>query len=241
MEARTADGATPLHAAARDGNAGVVTALAAAGADPNIRTENGYLLHWASELGGVEVVKALLDAGADPQARDEDDSSPLHLAAKSNDDPAVIEALLDAGATPNALDRNGKIPWDLARDREALKGSDVYWRLNDLYYQYQSETANASRTPNSVGGDITTPTLLTQVLPEYSEEAREAEYQGTVILETIVRRDGTVDVVRVARSLPFGLDEKAIEAVTQWRFRPGMRNGEPVDVKLKIEVNFNRR
>ena len=50
-----------------------------------------------------------------------------------------------------------------------------------------------------------------------------------------------MDVVRVARSLPFGLDEKAIEAVTQWRFRPGMRNGEPVDVKLKIEVNFNRR
>ena len=56
-----------------------------------------------------------------------------------------------------------------------------------------------------VGGEVTTPTLLTQVLPEYSEEAREVGYQGTVVLETIVRRDGTVDVVRVSRSQPFGL------------------------------------
>ena len=93
----------------------------------------------------------------------------------------------------------------------------------------------------SVGGGVTTPTLLSQVLPEYSEEARKAKYQGTVVLETIVRRDGTVEVVRVTRSLGFGLDDKAIQAVTQWLFRPGMRNGEPVDVALKIEVNFNLR
>lgn len=93
----------------------------------------------------------------------------------------------------------------------------------------------------SVGGGVTIPTLLSQILPEYSEEARKAKYQGTVILETIVRRDGTVEVVRVSRSLGFGLDDKAIEAVTKWRFRPGMRNGEAVDVALKIEVNFNLR
>ncbi len=93
----------------------------------------------------------------------------------------------------------------------------------------------------SIGGGVTTPTLLAQTLPEYSEEARKAKYQGTVILETIVRRDGTVEVVRVTRSLGFGLDDKAIEAVSKWRFRPGMRNGQPVDVALKIEVNFNLR
>ena len=93
----------------------------------------------------------------------------------------------------------------------------------------------------SIGGGVTTPTLLAQLLPEYSEEARKAKYEGTVILETIVRRDGTVEVVRVTRSLGYGLDDKAIEAVTQWRFRPGMRNGEPVDVALKIEINCNLR
>ena len=57
----------------------------------------------------------------------------------------------------------------------------------------------------------------------------------------IVRKDGTIDIVRIVRSLGFGLDEKAIEALKQWRFRPGMRNTEPVDVSLNVEVNFNLR
>ena len=77
--------------------------------------------------------------------------------------------------------------------------------------------------------------------PQYSEEARKARYQGTVILQAIVRKDGTVDILRVVRSLGFGLDEKAIQALKEWRFRPGMKNGLPVDVSLNIEVNFNLR
>ena len=91
-------------------------------------------------------------------------------------------------------------------------------------------------------GELTAPpTILFKVDPQYSEEARKAQYQGTVVLEAIVRSDGTVEILRVVRSLGFGLDDKAIEAVRQWRFRPGTRNGEPVDVTLTIEVNFNLR
>jgi protein TonB len=92
-----------------------------------------------------------------------------------------------------------------------------------------------------VGGGVSAPTILTRVEPQYSEEARKARYQGTVVLEAIVRRDGTVDIVRVVRSLGFGLDENAIRALKQWRFRPGMMNGQPVDISLNIEVNFNLR
>jgi TonB family protein len=79
------------------------------------------------------------------------------------------------------------------------------------------------------------------VEPQYSEEARKARYQGTVVLEAIVRKDGTVDILRVVRSLGFGLDENAIQALKQWRFRPGTKGGLPVDVALNIEVNFNLR
>ena len=118
---------------------------------------------------------------------------------------------------------------------------DLETDIGNTFSSVREPDSDSSGGSSAGGGDVTMPTLLTQVLPEYSREAREAEYQGTVILEAIVRRDGTVDVVRVARSLPFGLNEKAIEAVRQWRFRPGMRNGEPVDVELKIEVNFNLR
>jgi periplasmic protein TonB len=92
-----------------------------------------------------------------------------------------------------------------------------------------------------VGGGVSPPTVVSRVEPQYSEEARKARFQGTVILEAIVRRDGTVDIQRVVRSLGFGLDENAIQALKQWHFRPGMRNGVPVDVSLNIEVNFNLR
>jgi TonB family protein len=96
-----------------------------------------------------------------------------------------------------------------------------------------------------VGGGVSPPTIIHRVEPQYSEEARKARYQGTVVLEAIVRRDGTVDIIRVVRSLGFGLDENAIQALKQWRFRPGTRNvngtATPVDISLNIEVNFNLR
>ena len=92
-----------------------------------------------------------------------------------------------------------------------------------------------------VGGGVNPPTVLSRVELQYSEEARKARYQGTVVLEAIVRRDGTVDIQRVVRSLGFGLDENAIQALKQWRFKPGTKNGVAVDVSLNIEVNFNLR
>jgi TonB family protein len=95
--------------------------------------------------------------------------------------------------------------------------------------------------PFRVGGGVTPPTVLSRIEPQYSEEARKARFQGTVVLEAIVKRDGTVDILRVVRSLGFGLDENAIQALKQWRFKPGMKNGIPVDVALNIEVNFNLR
>ena len=88
---------------------------------------------------------------------------------------------------------------------------------------------------------MTAPTLIYRIDPEYSEEARKARFQGTVILETLVRKDGFVDLVHVVRSLGFGLDQNAIDAVKKWRFRPGMKNGAPVDVPMRIEVSFNLR
>lgn len=89
-----------------------------------------------------------------------------------------------------------------------------------------------------VGGGVSAPQLIYKVEPEYSEEARKAKYQGTVVLAVEVWPDGQAHNVRVIRSLGLGLDEKAIEAVRQWRFRPGRRKGEPVKVAATIEVNF---
>lgn len=74
--------------------------------------------------------------------------------------------------------------------------------------------------------------------PEYSEEARKAKYQGTVVLYIEVDPTGRAINPRVVRSLGLGLDEKAIEAVKQWKFKPGYKDGKAVTVAATIEVNF---
>lgn len=89
-----------------------------------------------------------------------------------------------------------------------------------------------------VGGGVTAPALLYKVEPEYSEEARKAKYQGTVLLYIEVDPSGHATNIRVARSLGLGLDEKAIEAVRKWKFKPGYKDGKPVTVAATIEVNF---
>jgi TonB family protein len=92
-----------------------------------------------------------------------------------------------------------------------------------------------------VGGGVTAPALLYKTEPEYSEEARAAKYQGTVLLYVEVVPDGTAQNIVVRRSLGLGLDEKAIEAVRRWKFRPGTKDGQPVTVQATIEVNFRLR
>jgi TonB family protein len=89
-----------------------------------------------------------------------------------------------------------------------------------------------------VGGGVTAPALLFKVEPEYSEEARKAKYQGTVVLYVEVDPSGKARNLRVLRSLGLGLDEKAIEAVNKWKFKPGYKDGKAVTVAATIEVNF---
>ncbi len=89
-----------------------------------------------------------------------------------------------------------------------------------------------------IGGGVSKPEVISKVEPEYSEEARKAKFQGVVLLDIIVDEKGNPRDVRVARALGLGLDQKAIEAVQKWRFKPGMKDGRPVAVTARIEVNF---
>lgn len=93
------------------------------------------------------------------------------------------------------------------------------------------------------GAGITLPVVLREVKPAYTADAMRAKVQGSVWLECIVMPDGSVGEVRVTRSLDpiFGLDQEAIKAAKLWRFRPGMRQGEPVPVIITIELTFTLR
>lgn len=93
------------------------------------------------------------------------------------------------------------------------------------------------------GAGITLPVVLREVKPAYTADAMRAKVQGSVWLECIVMPDGSVGEVKVTRSLDpiFGLDQEAIKAAKMWRFRPGMRQGEPVPVIITIELTFTLR
>jgi TonB family protein len=89
-----------------------------------------------------------------------------------------------------------------------------------------------------VGGGVSQPAVIFKVDPEYSEEARKAKYSGTVMLAVVVDTEGHARDIHVVKSLGMGLDEKAIEAVEKWKFKPGMKGGQAVNVRATIEVNF---
>jgi TonB family protein len=89
-----------------------------------------------------------------------------------------------------------------------------------------------------VGGGVKAPSLLFKAEPEYSEEARAAKYSGTVLLRLVVDVDGRAKNIEVVNGLGLGLDEKAVMAIQQWKFKPGEKDGVPVPVLASIEINF---
>ena len=107
-----------------------------------------------------------------------------------------------------------------------------------LAFQGQGRTGADPSTGARADAPTTQPIVTQKFAPEYTQEALDARLQGTVTLSVIITPEGKASQISVVRSLGMGLDEKAIECVEKWRFRPGLRNGEPVSVRANIEINF---
>jgi protein TonB len=95
--------------------------------------------------------------------------------------------------------------------------------------------------PYRPGSGVLPPRLLKEVKANYTEEARRANLEGEVVLEIVVRRDGTVSDVRLLNGLSGGLNDRAVAAVRQWRFAPATRFGQAVDVVVEVAVEFKLR
>jgi TonB family protein len=90
-----------------------------------------------------------------------------------------------------------------------------------------------------VGGGVRAPVALHQPLPAYTQAARDARIEGIVIMRAVIRKDGTVGDIEILRGLGHGLNESAIDTVkNRWKFKPGTLDGNPVDVRVSIEVSF---
>lgn len=96
-----------------------------------------------------------------------------------------------------------------------------------------------SGTVYRAGNGVTAPILIHRVEPEFSEEARKSKCSGTVVIRAEIDPNGRPRNLRLSRGLGQGLDEKALDAVSQWVFRPGTREGKPVAVSALIEVTFH--
>ena len=88
------------------------------------------------------------------------------------------------------------------------------------------------------GPKTTLPTIVRRVKPEYTKAAIEAKLHGRVALVTVIGIDGVPSEITVLEGLEKGLDERAVECLRQWRFKPGARDGKPAPLKVAVEVDF---
>ena len=221
---------TPLHRVARNENPALLQVLLNDGADPKARDEyRNTPLHWAAQFNrNPEVLKVLLAAGADPKARNQLDHTPLHWAAW-NENPEVVKALLAVVEADNGSGTEQDAEAD-AGTEEAKKSKGV-----DSYYTLSGSNSIANPIP------------LVQTAPSYTTAAIEAQVEGTLWLQGIIRKTGRVDSFKVIswpkpgeKKENYGLVESAIKEISEnWRFKPGMIEGKPVDVLATIEVHFN--
>jgi len=108
---------------------------------------------------------------------------------------------------------------------------------------FGTRVAAQSDTVYTPADGVILPVLVKSVKPNYTREAMQQRIEGTVLLDTVVRSDGSVGDVTVAESLDsvYGLDDEAVKAVRQYQFKPGMKDGKPVAVRVQIAVRFSLR
>ena len=100
-------------------------------------------------------------------------------------------------------------------------------------------TAPPSLPQQQPSKDVTMPTVVRQVKPDYPESAKKERVQGNVMLAVVVKKDGTVGDVTVKKALHPELDEAAVRAMKKWEFKPGTKDGKAVDVAVDVEMTFN--
>jgi TonB family protein len=226
---------TPLHIAVVRAKKDIVELLLANKAAVNPKDNNGYApLHMAALGGHKDIAELLLAGNAEINAKDNDGMTPLHAAA-STGHKDIVDLLLANRAEVNAKDNSGSTALDVAvadvkellRQRGGINGEGVPGSIEP------------DGAPYAIGNGIKQPEVLANALPPYTEEARRARVEGMVILQAVIRKDGTVNSFKILKRLGYGLDKSAVNTIaSKWRFRPGTRNDEPVDVIANIEVRF---
>jgi len=103
------------------------------------------------------------------------------------------------------------------------------------------ELDEGEQPPYKPRGALAGPVLLQKVDPKYPPELIKEHVEGELVLYAIIRKDGSVDSIQVVRHLELHLDRNAMEALARWKFKPGTRDGEPVDLETVARIPFHYR
>jgi TonB family protein len=162
------------------------------------------------------------------RAQNLDEADRLYQSALSSQDPQSLEAAITMEVYARLLRQQGR----------AEQANDLEARAAAIHKALARPAPAPTEGVYRIGADITPPAVLEKVEPQYTEEARVARIQGTTVLSVEIGPDGVARNAQVLRGVGLGLDESALIAISQWRFKPGAKNGQPVTVKASIEVNF---
>ncbi|MGH9937113.1 MAG: TonB family protein, partial [Blastocatellia bacterium] len=224
---------SPLIGAARKGRLAAVRLLLDRGANPNMAVSgDGNPLIMAAREGHAEVVLLLLDRGAIIDQMVPGDENALIQASGEGHD-RLVRILVARGADVNArawAERefgppNGewRTPLSMARKR----GRELVVSIL-LAAGAQGDSATDAILPVSISRR---PTILYREKAQYTQEARDNNIEGTVVLQVVFGVDSQIKDIKVVRELPHGLTESAIEAAKKIRFEPAMKEGQPVSVR----------
>ena len=238
-------GTTPLIAAVTDGHAEIVKLLIAANADVNIATKTVGLtsLIIATQEGHADIVKQLIEAGANIDAtmmdRNGDKYTALQISRRLGH-VEIVKLLLSAGAK-ETLDVSGGLGDNGNSSAAAVQRNSKEEATNPAKTEFNKLYVDAGMGDRVliVPKGIIPPVCLIKPIPPHTEQARNANTEGIVLLTCIVRKDGTVGNCRIEKGLGFGLDEAAINTVeTDWRFKPGTIQGKTADLEFPIVIEF---
>ena len=208
-------------------------------ADPN-GPQTGPALTW---LAGIR----------QRQQGRESEAEPLYQRAMSLETPGSYEQKATMAAYASFLSKQGRVEEAQAMRERALQVPPAAAQAGDLRFRGATGTGPVPPAPAPpagsgptltppgvyrVGHGISAPKLIAKVEPSYDEGDRAAGVAGTVVLSVEIEPDGRAHNAVVVRGLTPGLDQKALDAITQWQFQPGMKDGAPVTVLATIEVNF---
>lgn len=158
---------------------------------------------------------------------------------------------------PNSVDQDPQASMDMlfySSEEQFIVAAPEFWKPflehrseSEVRPKQASSPVLHSRTEaeavsggvNHVGEGVSAPTVIYAPDPDYSEAARQSRFQGTVAFNVIIGPDGRVSNAFIRRGLGMGLDEKAVQKLLAWKFKPAIKDGEAVAVEVVVEVQFN--